>query len=165
MVTTFIALAFITQFMQAVDTISIGIGVAATDAILKLAIFHTFFNVVGVMVMVPFISQLVYFLEDVLGDRSRGVGEARFLNDAALELPDTAIKAILRETRRLYNNATDLMGQGIGIHDSRLLTAKDDLEETLSQKKVVEIDLEKAYQNSIGGLYGSIVEFSVRAQS
>ncbi len=52
--------------MYSVDIISVFVGISADDWTLKLAVFHTIFNVIGVLVMVPFINKLVVFLESTI---------------------------------------------------------------------------------------------------
>jgi len=61
-----VAIVFINQFLWGVETISATIGIAATDYTLKLAVFHTLFNIAGVLLMSPLIGKMVTFLEGAL---------------------------------------------------------------------------------------------------
>lgn len=63
LVTGLIALVFIQLFLVAVDVGSAWMGIAEDNHTLKLALFHTLFNLTGVLVMVPLINPLVRLLE------------------------------------------------------------------------------------------------------
>jgi len=54
------------QLMVSVEWISAHVGIASNNHTLKLAVFHTIFNLIGVIIMIPFIGKLVVFLEKTL---------------------------------------------------------------------------------------------------
>ena len=58
-----LALALIHQFVALVEWLSALVGIRPTDHALKLALFHTCFNLLGVVVMLPFVGRLVTMLE------------------------------------------------------------------------------------------------------
>lgn len=168
-VTGIIAIIFIQQIMYFVDMISNEVGIANDDYTLKLAVFHTIFNVIGVLVMVPFIGRLVTFLESVLKVDSTlsdaGYDSARYLNDSVLELPSTSMAAIIRETKHLYDNAFEIITHGLNLKRSNI-------ESTMSLDEVVKdaysksaVDIDTFYNHKIKGIYGEIIDFSTKAQS
>lgn len=63
LITGVLAIALIHQLIWAVDGISASVGIAADNFTLKLAVFHTIFNLIGMVVMSPFVDHLVRFLE------------------------------------------------------------------------------------------------------
>jgi phosphate:Na+ symporter len=63
LVTGTIAILFIKRFALAVDRTSDLVGIAADNFTLKFAVFHTLFNLVGVVSMLPAINLLVRLLE------------------------------------------------------------------------------------------------------
>ena len=69
LVTGAIAILFLKQFALAVDWVSELIGIAADDYTLKFAVFHTLFNLVGVVLMLPLIGVLVAFLQKLLQEK------------------------------------------------------------------------------------------------
>jgi len=168
-VTGLIAILFIHQLMYSVDWISAHVGIANDDYALKLAVFHTIFNVIGVLVMVPFIGKLVTFLESVLKvDTSKsnaGFDSARYLNDSVLELPSTSMAAIIRETKHLYNNAFEIITHGLNLKRSNILSTmplEEVIKDTYSENAV---DIDVFYNNKIKGIYGEIIDFSTKAQA
>ncbi len=168
-VTGFIAIVFMSQIMYLVDFVSHIVGIADDDYTLKLAVFHTIFNVIGVVVMVPFIGKLVVFLESTLkADSSKadiGVDSARYLNDSVLEIPSIAMAALVRETKHLYDNAFEIITHALNIKRSNVVSSMllDEVLKDSYSKKVINID--EFYNNKIKGIYGQIIDFSTKAQS
>ena len=169
MVTGLIAIIFIHQIMFSVDYISAAVGIANDDYTLKLAIFHTIFNTIGVIVMIPFIPKLVVFLEKTLKspqeDSDINIDSAKYLNDSVLEFPSTAMAAIKRETFHLYENAFEIIAHGINVKRKNILSTmpiEKVVEEKYSDKRV---DIDDFYNRKIKGIYGEIIDFSARAQT
>lgn len=93
------------------------VGIAADKFTLKFAVFHTLFNLVGVVLMLPAINLLVRFLEMLLRDKIEDPDIARplFLNDAASDFPDTALQVIIRETAPLAYSAFEILAHGLNL--------------------------------------------------
>jgi phosphate:Na+ symporter len=169
LVTAIVAIIFMSQIMVAVDFVSNYTGISDTNYTLKLAVFHTIFNVIGVIIMVPFINKLVIFLESTLKDTTsqefKENDNARFLNDSALELPSTAMAAIVRETKHLYENAFEIIAHGLNLKQSNIISTmplEDVIKDTYSDKTM---DIDEFYTHKIKGIYGEIIDFSTKAQS
>jgi phosphate:Na+ symporter len=124
--TGLIAIIFMSQIMHSVDFVSNAVGIASDDYTLKLAVFHTIFNVIGVAVMVPFIGKLVVFLESTLKDKhpeeTTSFDTAQYLNESVLELPATAMAAIVRETKHLYTNAFEIITHGLNLKRENIIS-------------------------------------------
>ena len=170
--TGLIAIIFMAQIMYSVDIVSAFVGISADDWTLKLAVFHTIFNVIGVVVMVPFIKQLVIFLEKTLKDGRKessidGVeyDSAKYLNDSVLELPSTSMAAITRETKHLYENAFEIISHGLNLKRTNIISTIP-LEEVIKASySINSVDIDQFYNHKIKGIYGQIVDFATRAQS
>ena len=167
--TALIAIVFMHQIMYSVDFVSNAVGIAPDDYTLKLAVFHTIFNVLGVLVMVPFIGKLVIFLEKTLKDKDKketaSFDTAQYLNEAVLDWPITAMAAIIRETKHLYSNAFEIITHGLNLKRENIISdmpLEDVLKDSYS-KSVIDID--DFYTHRIKGIYGEIIDFSTKAQS
>ncbi len=167
--TGFIAIIFMSQIMWSVDYFSSIVGIANDDYTLKLAVFHTIFNIIGVLVMVPFIGKLVIFLERTLKDKDAQEVEsydtAQYLNDSVLEMPATAIAAIERETKHLYINAFEIITHGLNLKRSNIMSdmpLEKVVEDRFSKSRV---DIDDFYNHRIKGIYGEIIDFATIAQS
>ncbi len=167
--TALIAIIFMQQIMYSVDFVSHTVGIAEDDYTLKLAVFHTIFNVIGVLVMIPFIDKLVTFLDSVLKESDvktdKSYDSAKYLNDSVLELPATAMAAITRETKHLYDNAFEIIAHGLNLKRSNIVSSKN-LDEVISEPySQSAIDIDDFYNHKIKGIYGEIIDFSTKAQS
>ena len=167
--TGLIAIIFMSQIMFSVDWVSNIVGIPNDDYTLKLAVFHTIFNVIGVAVMVPFIGKLVVFLERTLKDKhpeeTTSFDTAQYLNESVLELHATAMAAIVRETKHLYTNAFEIITHGLNLKRENIISNMplEDIVKHGYSKSTIDID--DFYNHRIKGIYGEIIDFSTKAQS
>ena len=164
-VTGVIAIVFISQFVWAVNEFSSMVGIAEDNYTMKLAVFHTFFNVVGVVVMVPLIQRLAGFLFRYFPDKDLDFAEPKYLSEAAFDFPDTVLLSVKKEVWNLFDAAFELMAHGMNLHRTQILKS-DDLEKTINDDRVIiEFDLDDLYERKVKILYSSIIEFISRAQA
>ena len=161
LVTGLIAIAGITQLMGLVDWLSQGLGIAASNYTLKLATFHTVFNSMGILIMVPFVGKMVPALERWMPTPAPIFERPKYLNEAAIDFADTAIEASRKETVRLYDKALELIVHGVGLRRRDVLG-----DEPLEVTEGVHFDekIQDRYEQSIKSIYASILEFISRAQ-
>ena len=93
-ITGLIAVIFIYQLKTLVDITAPMLGIADDDAAMKLSLFHTIFNVIGVLVVSPFTRQLVNFLERLFREKEAGRGQPKYLTAEVMEMPGAAFEAI-----------------------------------------------------------------------
>ena len=164
-VTGVIAIAFISQFIWAVDVVSNSVGIAADNYTMKLAVFHTLFNLAGVLLMVPLIHRLSDFLVKSLPEKEKDLAEPLYLSDAAIEFPETVLKALKKEVWHLFDSAFEIMAHGINLHRTEILTSED-LKKTIDEdREVHEFDMDELYERKVKILYSAIVDFISNAQS
>ena len=163
-VTAIIAIALIYQIGDLVDWFSSFVGIADDNYTLKLAVFHTVFNLIGIIAMLPFINQLVQFLIKVMNPRTRTSADPIHLHESSIELPDTAIEAIRKETLHLYDNAFEIIAHGLSLHRHDILSDRDLEEVVEDSNKPMPIDITEEYEATVKGLYSEIVAFISRAQ-
>ncbi len=164
MVTGFIAIIFIAQMIWVVDMISANVGIANDNYTLKLAVFHTIFNLVGVIVMVPFVNALVNFLERAIPTPQTSIVETQFLNDSVIDFPETLLTAVRNEVFHLYDNAYRIIAHGINVHRT---TIESDviLDEILKSNTVfIKEDVSEEYIRSIKSLHSAIIDFTGTTQ-
>ena len=161
-VTAIVAILLINQLRLVVDTVSDAIGIAASDYTLKLAVFHTVFNLLGVILMVPVIGRLVTFVERMIPAPARNVSQPRYLNKAVIEFPKTVIEALRNEVQRLYDHATEIIAHGLNLHRSRVMGASDLGTVVADSRQVIEFDLDQRYEERVKPLHAAIVEYTTR---
>ena len=164
MATGLIAIIFIGQFITAVEYVSSHVGIAENDYTLKLAVFHTLFNLVGIAVMLPFIGRLVIFLEGFLRGKVKKVSEPYYLSDAVLEIPDAAIEALRKETGHLFNNAIKIISSTLNLTPDEIRSDANLIQLIDSKKRMVKTDIDDYYESRIKPLYNAIVAFVSQAQ-
>ncbi len=131
---------------------------------MKLAVFHTLFNLTGVIVMVPLIQQLADYLNKALPETDRNMALPLYLNDAVMEFPETVLKSLKKEVWHLFDSAFELMAHGINLHRTEILKS-DDLEKTIDEdREIHEFDLDELYESKVKVLYSAIVVFISHAQ-
>lgn len=162
LVTAMISISFLYQLSDVVDRISAYVGIANDNYTLKLAVFHTVFNSIGIVVMLPFIRFLVKFLEHILKAQTHKGAEPRYLHGSATELPDTAIEAIRKELLHLYDNASDVIIGGLHLNREELHANKPIGDVISLSQSSDRIDVDNAYNVTIKNLYASIIEFMSR---
>jgi len=70
------------------------------DPASKLALFHTVFNLLGVLLMWPLASRLTRWLQQRFRAREEDEAQPRFLDDTVLAVPTLALDALTREVAR-----------------------------------------------------------------
>lgn len=166
-VTGVVALIFIYPLANLVNTLSDVLGISTTDYILKLALFHTIFNILGVLIMIPFIKKLEntllkYFKEKV----DKEIDEPKFLNKAVLEFPGTVITSLIQESRYLYKNAIfEIVAHGLNIHREDIKSGEKIKKIIKKSTKDMQIDVENLYYRKVKTIYGEIIKYATTAQN
>ncbi len=168
-VTATITVALFYQIIDVVNWIADALGIASDNYTLRLAVFDSFFKIFGVILFIPFVGTLVRFLERTFISKApeelHPVEKAIYLNDAALEFPATALKAVQDESKRLLRHAIEIIARALGLSPDALFSAKE-IDALFAHGCCLgTIDIEAAYRHKLKGVYGEIVAFIIRAQS
>jgi len=161
--TGLIAIIFIDFFVVSVDYVSASVGIANDDYTLKLAVFHTIFNLVGILVMIPFIGKLVYYLTRFMHEKATKVTQPKYLYGASVDFPDTAVKSVKDETIHVYENTVEIIVHALNFK-MKDLRSQDNLETIATkQQKINAYDVDKSYDRKVKGIYSEIISFIARA--
>ena len=164
-VTGIIAIVFIHQFVVAVDWVSAKTGIAEDNYTMKLAVFHTLFNITGVLVMVPLIQKMATFLVSYLPDKAPDLAEPLYLSDAAIDFPETVLMSTKKEVWHLFDTAFELMAHGMNLRRSQILKSTD-LAKTIDEdREIIEFNMDELYETKVKVLYAAIIDFISKAQS
>ncbi|MEH6724790.1 MAG: Na/Pi symporter [Hyphomicrobiales bacterium] len=164
-VTAIVALVFISQIRDAVDFVSRIVGIADTDFALKLAVFHTIFNILGVAMMLPLMARLIKFIEHAIREPVLDLSRPKYLSQAVEEFPDTIESALQKEVKHLYDNAVELIAHGLNIHRHELFKTTDIAGLVSSSRRPFDFDIDERYEQRVKTLYSAIVEFTTRTAS
>ena len=101
-VTAVITLSFLYFIVDFVDYLSDAFGIAPDDWAMKLAVFHTFFNLAGLIIFSFFIPRLVIFLKKLfVEDVESYIQKPKYLDLAVAAVPSVALEATKKEKKRL----------------------------------------------------------------
>ncbi len=162
-VTGLVAIVAIRQLTIAVDLVSDAAHIAADDYTLKLAVFHTLFNLMGVLLMLPLTERLVRVLNRLFEAPVPAAVQPRYLNDSVMEFPEAALEAVRQEILRLYDHAFEVMARGLNIRPDAL---RSDTPLGMLVERPLRpenFDIDEEYDQRVKGLYGVIIAFISRA--
>jgi phosphate:Na+ symporter len=95
-----IALVLLEWLLGAIAAGQVALDLPA-DAAAKLALFHTTFNVLGVLLMWPMAGALTRWLQERFRSREDDEGQPRHLDDNVLSVPALAVDALAQEVDRV----------------------------------------------------------------
>jgi len=162
-VTAFVAIVILYQLAELVSYLSKYIGIASDDYAMQLALFHTIFNVLGVVIVAPFTSKLVKFLESIFVTVDN-VDKARYLDDVVINVPEAAIEVIRKEVIHLYDNAVEVLSHALSLHRDQYLGCKDMSSVVKHSDKSIYTDINTFYDTNIKDIYGEIIHYATIAQ-
>lgn len=95
-----IALVILPGLLWLVGEVGEELGLTAQPAAI-LALFHTVFNLLGVLIMLPLTNRLAAFLEGRFRTTEETEGRPRFLDKTVLATPPLAVDALTHELQRV----------------------------------------------------------------
>lgn len=118
LVTAVIALLILPVLFYLIHQISDALELDA-DPAFSLALFHTLFNFMGILLMYPFIGQLAHWLEKRFRSREETESEPLYLDKNIARTPALAINALLNELVALQKRLLKLFQAAVypGHHD------------------------------------------------
>lgn len=136
------------------------------NSVLRIAVFHTLFNLVGVVLMLPLIPKIATLLESIMKDKDSQVDKPLYVNDTIVQYQDTAFIALTREVYHLYENAFELISHALGFsrQDIRSKNSIDDVLKARIWAKE-DVDIEIFYIKKIKVLFNAILDFSTEVQA
>jgi phosphate:Na+ symporter len=163
--TGLVAILLINQMVWLVDYSANLLGIAEDNYLLKLALFHTMFNLLGVLLLWPFVKQLESALTKYITFAPSSSEQPQFLFNDSLQTPTTAVTAVRKEVQHLFDNAYGLLAHGISLRRAVI-----DSEESLSDavkytRRIMPLDVDDAYENKIKSLHNAIIAFIGEAQT
>lgn len=163
--TGFIAVIFIIPLAMLVNELARLFGIDATNFTLKLALFHTIFNVLGLLIMLPLIKHMERFLNRFITEKETKNSNAPiFLNPQVLEFPQATISAIINETKDLYKHGVfEIIAHAINIHREDILSDKKLKTIVEKSHKDFETDIDQLYRAKVKSIYGEIIKYASTA--
>ncbi|MDD2652872.1 MAG: Na/Pi symporter [Sulfurimonas sp.] len=140
------------------------IGIADSDYAMKLALFHTIFNIMGVLLVAPFTQKLVKYLETLFIEVNIYALKPLYLDKVVINVPDAAIEAIKKETIRLYESAIEAIAHSISLHRHMFIKSPDIANVVKNSEISINADIDEFYANKIKSLYSDIIHYATLSQ-
>jgi phosphate:Na+ symporter len=157
-----LAVIFLRQLGFLVNNVAAWIHISQDDYTLKLAIFHTLFNLLGIIILSPFTEQFVKILNTKIKDSKNRTVLPLYLNEAALAFPQTALQVMLKETKHLFSLCFEAIAHGLGLSRTTMLSKKE--MKALDKEVKYDVSIDEIYYLRIKNIYGEIINFGLKAQ-
>jgi phosphate:Na+ symporter len=161
-------------FMKLVSWLTIQFGsaspyISAAAIPVAISLFHTCFNVLNTFLLIWFVKPISKIVERVIkptAPKTVEIDQPKFLSKSAAEYPETAIHALIQESKNLYNYTVfEIVVHALSLH-------RADIKSKAKAKKIVkksqtnfEVNVRKLYQTKIKTIYGEIIQFATHTQS
>ena len=169
------ALLMLHPLVAAVEWLAQLAGLGSDEHMLKLAIFHTLYNVFGLALTLPWALLLVRLLERWLPDEPRppeaeGLLSERprahglYVNDSALVHADTALKVLGQELQHLAQLSRQVVGAAMYLPGNLAEMSPVQLHQAVRQPVPLALreDADALYEQHIKGVYADMVDFMSR---
>ena len=160
-------IGFVPQWIAFIDYTAPFFGIPEEEYALKLALYHTYFNLLCVVLFAPLVHWLVKVVNHIFKPKvtaENAIDDVLFINDVALDFPDTAQETLFKETKHLYNNVLDIIAQGISV-------TKEDISSGMEAEDIIKlrdyalhVNMDDYYERRIKEIYGKIINFAIVAQ-
>lgn len=162
-VTALFAILFLPFLQQLVEWISSSVGIGDDDIAMKLSLFHTIFNVSGVLIVVPFMGKLVCYLESIFIFKGERRGKPIYLDHEVIKTPGPALIALAKETMHLYDIVSSTILRAAGISREEILS-EDEWRNIVEKTPGSSVDVDEIYDGRIKKLYSAILQHAVLAE-
>jgi phosphate:Na+ symporter len=167
-ITGIIAILLIYQLADVVDYVAEILGIGSQDYTLKLALFHTVFNLIGILILLPFTQKMVWFLDTYIKAKPQiiaRIDDAIYLSESAIEFPDAAKEVLFKEMKHLYVNGQSLIAYALSIQSGDITSGVTPEEIIIQRSRPMSKDLEDLYERKFKPIYSKIIDFAIRAQA
>ncbi len=165
--TWIIFILFLKYVILFINFISWYIWIADIDYVLKIAVFHTLFNVIWVILIIPFIKQFEKLVVKILRDRKTEEdyeNTAKYLTEESFDFPDTSIIALTKESQRLFRKVLAVILETFWLDFDDINLEKYSKKELLSRVLIDKTQIDTLYENKIKNLYWEIISYAVKSQ-
>ncbi len=124
--TALVALLLLPVLFRLIQHVSDWFGLSTEPAV-ALALFHTSFNLLGVLLIFPLNDRLADFLETRFRSQREDAARPRFLDKTVAATPVLAVNALLLENRALADRLIRCFGQAVRLHKADIRGCQEEL--------------------------------------
>ncbi len=161
-----ISVIFFSQFIKLTIYFTKLLNISDSDYILQLALFNSLYKTIGVLLFIPFTKYFVLGLRRIIKDDSeKDISVAKYINKAALNYPETAIPALIKETSHLFDNSFEIIAHGLSLHREDILSDRKLKELIPKSTEIIKIDITEVYSKKVKVIYSQIIKYATLIQS
>lgn len=159
-----ISVIFFNILVEFSDQVSNFFGIDKYDYTLKLAVFHTIFNALIVIIFYPIINRFANFLDKLFQRKNKKDAASIFLSQSAMEYPESAKEVLIKEIKRLFKISTKMISKTINI-DLKFIRDKSYSQEEIikNSNEVINLNFDEEYEKNFKPLYSDIINFTIKA--
>ena len=162
--TAFITIIFLKQIEGFVDLISEYFLISEDNYIIKLSIFHTIFNLLGIFLVSPFIPKIEKLSKRIIKNKYKSQSKPKYIDNSLIDVPISSIKAIEKELDNMYEKSLKTILHAISLHRKEVFSKKSLSKTVKKSTKNFNINIDRIYHDNIEHLYNEIILFSTLAQ-
>lgn len=162
-VTWIIFIIFIFQIKDFVEYLANWLNL--TNLAFHVALFHTIYNISWTLLFLPFYRKYISFVEKIIPEKeiiNTNISRNIYLNQANLEFPATAIQALLKETKHMYENSIFVILKVFWLENKDIEWTVN-LEELKPKIRIFDIDIDQLYWEKIKLLFWEIMDYASRS--
>lgn len=159
MVTAVAALVLIVPLRLVVEGLGTALGIGVEDAALRLALFHTLFNLLGLALMVPMRGRLLSYLEGRIAPPAPSTSKPRYITGELDAFPVTILTALQKEVLHLQGHVITLISTGLNLRMEDLMQSRDLALTVERAREPIKLDYERQYEEKVKALHAAIVAF------
>ena len=163
-ITAIVAVLLIHILIDIVDILSPYFLISNDNYAMKLALFHTIFNLLGLILLFPFISKIVDLSQKIIISKTKKSSKPIYLSVGNMKIPYNAIVSIQKEIIHLYEDAQKAILHALSVHTADLKEEKD-VEKVVANPSKIDTNLDEIYQNDLKSLYSEIIDFASNVQN
>ncbi len=134
-----------------------------------ISLFHTAFNCCNTLLLVWFVNPLARLISRIIPERigpRLAIEEPKFLNEQALNYPQTAIASLEQESRYLYEHAIfEIVAHALHLHRADILSEQKAGSVVSKSREDLKTDVRALYLSKVKRIYSLIIAYATRAQS
>ncbi len=159
--------------LKIIDSFTQSGGVSAFDSPVAIPValsaFHTTFNILNTIILIGFIPLIVKIVERMVPYREEeepGIDQPKYLNSDALNYPQTAIRALVNESKRLFEKpAFEIIAHAMNLHREDIKSDLKPKKLVRTSKEIIDVDIDDLYYSKVKTIYSHILEFGTKIQS
>ena len=143
--------------------------VVAAAIPVAISLFHTAFNCCNTLLLVWLVKPLARLISRIVPERlppRLAIEDPKFLNEQALNYPQTAIASLEQESRYLYEHAIfEIVAHALHLHRTDILSEQKAGRVVSKSREDLKTDVRALYLSKVKRIYSLIIAHATRAQS